>query len=684
MAGFDFFSQPQGPAINISLFQDAASAGINAGNRLPSTTSSIIQGVQEGVKTGQQLIQGQQQIERNQQIIDQAPIEAAMNEQKLSALEMENEIQELKLEVARNDKDSFLRVERNKLKAEALKSQQMIEDFENQDVIKALLGSPDLATRRSVLTKPELKGTILRHPEMLKSITGQLAGRGDLTPEEEKNALAAVDFTLSQQQRQQKEMLQNRFVDEVAKEQDKRMKDVMDDGELTDIMTRTGITDIVEFGRRVETRKGAVAGSYQVFLDGKKLEMGLGLDETSNKSFAGWKNFLTVNKLIPPKPAEIEVLGPDAAAGPDKPYSDALAGAGSQGTPKDTNEDIVEQRRRKLAQDSTTRQRMLDSGRYKLPTGVFGFKTEGEGGIAVPAAPAPTPAAPLTPAGGIFGFSSSAAGGVSVPAQETPAPTAQPTQPASTPTSAGSAKNIAQPLSDEVESWTLPYTEEERRTTDVEAVPLPGSDPDLVQQQQLKKEQRTASLTLPQIKNVIEYEVPGSAKAVWAPSPEKVKNVLRDPMLRGLDPFEKAFVAHESAGLPRAKNKGSSAEGYFQLTTAAAKDEKKNKSIPRENIEGGIARLNRLKEKYHGNKTLVAFAYHVGEGTVAAALDRTGDSAEYEDLLTAFWYIKSRPLTYPKLQDALANMKEVAKYPLSISAYERVFNAIDRRKLKVR
>ena len=66
MASFDFFSPPQGPAISISLFPDSASAGIRAGTALPTTTTSIMRGVQEGVETSQKLISQQQQIEIQQ------------------------------------------------------------------------------------------------------------------------------------------------------------------------------------------------------------------------------------------------------------------------------------------------------------------------------------------------------------------------------------------------------------------------------------------------------------------------------------------------------------------------------------------------------------------------------------------------------------------------------------------
>lgn len=75
MASFDFFSQPQGPQVSISLFGDAASQGVNAGNASPTPLTSIIQGGIKGIDTGLDIVNKIQNIELKQNAIDQLPVE---------------------------------------------------------------------------------------------------------------------------------------------------------------------------------------------------------------------------------------------------------------------------------------------------------------------------------------------------------------------------------------------------------------------------------------------------------------------------------------------------------------------------------------------------------------------------------------------------------------------------------
>lgn len=60
---FDFFTQPRGPEISISLFPDAAAKGIASAKALPSPLTAAIEGGVAGYKTGLEIQQAQANIE---------------------------------------------------------------------------------------------------------------------------------------------------------------------------------------------------------------------------------------------------------------------------------------------------------------------------------------------------------------------------------------------------------------------------------------------------------------------------------------------------------------------------------------------------------------------------------------------------------------------------------------------
>lgn len=88
---YSIFSQPSGPQVDVSLFGDAANAGIQGGANLPTTTTSIIRGVTEGIQTGQQIQTNQQQIELNKQRLEQAPLDTELKEAQIEGQQITNQ-----------------------------------------------------------------------------------------------------------------------------------------------------------------------------------------------------------------------------------------------------------------------------------------------------------------------------------------------------------------------------------------------------------------------------------------------------------------------------------------------------------------------------------------------------------------------------------------------------------------
>lgn len=100
MANFDYFSQPQGPSVSVSLFGDAATAGTNVGNAIPTGLTAAIQGGIKGYQQGQQIEATAQQNELRQNEVDQIPIQNQIREQQLANEKLRNRAETLQVDLA--------------------------------------------------------------------------------------------------------------------------------------------------------------------------------------------------------------------------------------------------------------------------------------------------------------------------------------------------------------------------------------------------------------------------------------------------------------------------------------------------------------------------------------------------------------------------------------------------------
>ena len=142
---YDYFTQPNGPAVSISLFSDAANAGIAAAKNLPSTFTSAVQGIEEGINFGQKVIANNQAATINQNTIDRIP-------QTNAAQDVQNERQRLALETERLNNvakqataDSDLIIANKTAEANAKLATQKVTDLSNADEINTAIGSKDAA-----------------------------------------------------------------------------------------------------------------------------------------------------------------------------------------------------------------------------------------------------------------------------------------------------------------------------------------------------------------------------------------------------------------------------------------------------------------------------------------------------------------------------------------------------------
>lgn len=106
-AGYDIFTNIQGPSVPVSLYGDAATAGINAGNALPTTATAIIQGGLKGVQQGQEIVATEQQNEIRANQIEQIPVQNARQKAALDADLTANRINAVKANIVEQNADAM-------------------------------------------------------------------------------------------------------------------------------------------------------------------------------------------------------------------------------------------------------------------------------------------------------------------------------------------------------------------------------------------------------------------------------------------------------------------------------------------------------------------------------------------------------------------------------------------------
>lgn len=136
----DAFPSLQGPAIPISIFGEAATAGTKVGQAIPSTTTAIVNGTIQGIKEGQQIQQNGQAIQANDQNaqirqnqINQLPVANAMQKAQLEREQNVNEIQALQLKSEQQTQDLQIDNVKAKLENDTNKQQQELNTRKEAD-----------------------------------------------------------------------------------------------------------------------------------------------------------------------------------------------------------------------------------------------------------------------------------------------------------------------------------------------------------------------------------------------------------------------------------------------------------------------------------------------------------------------------------------------------------------------
>lgn len=361
MATFDFFSQPRGPNIDIRLFPVAASAGIDAGNAQATVPGAIVQGVNQGLQT----VSNFQKIQAQQNEINQQPVENQIRQEQLEKMQLDNDVQALENQVIQANEDLFKRAKKAELESKLQTTLTQANDLKAQDDITKTLGSGDPLAAKGILSNPAYQGALLRNPKFAEQVIGSLVRKNLLTPEEQKGAFAALDFSKTMEYQHELDKVNAQARAKQLEAFNKTLEKA-NEGSLPYLKNSYGLKD-TDFASKVETFPAGVKnfnddgtlktgpdndltqtyltdpslnGKFDVVIDGKRANIRIG--STDNKNIQDLQQAMVAAGLSAPRAASTPVAAPSATPNADRPFSNAFSAAGQP------NSQIVNQRAQEL------------------------------------------------------------------------------------------------------------------------------------------------------------------------------------------------------------------------------------------------------------------------------------------------------------------------------------------------
>lgn len=184
---FDFFTQPRGPEIDINLYPNSASAGINAGNAQKTPLQQVVQGIGTGLDLYgkyQQVQDNALSLELKQNSVDQLPVTNRIQEEALQNAENINDINELKvrraqaLDVLQTDADRAKLIEEtHTAEAEAL-LQKRVADFRKQ------MASSDPQTQANAILGGQYNDLFISSPKTQQAAYTSLLTNPTVSPDQ--------------------------------------------------------------------------------------------------------------------------------------------------------------------------------------------------------------------------------------------------------------------------------------------------------------------------------------------------------------------------------------------------------------------------------------------------------------------------------------------------------------------
>lgn len=221
MASFDYFSEPTVAHLNTNLFSENATAGLAAAKQLPSTTTSLIQGLIGGYEEGQKIHATDQQSQITQNQIEQLPVQNARqaaalthdqqqntidansiqqlpvtNAQQQATLthqQTANQLDAIKLQTETLTQDTNNKTAQETAEAQLAQAKQVNDNIKLQQQLKADLQSTDADTLKGILFSGKYS-SLMPDSKSAQSIVGQVSSRVSFSPEEHTKLANQIDY----------------------------------------------------------------------------------------------------------------------------------------------------------------------------------------------------------------------------------------------------------------------------------------------------------------------------------------------------------------------------------------------------------------------------------------------------------------------------------------------------------
>ncbi len=627
--GYDLFTQPQGPTVAISLFADAASKGIDAGNAQKTPLQASIDGSIEGIKTGQEIAKNQQDMEAKSLEMQQAPLDAQikqqqieMNRAKLSDAARQSELDQMKLETERLLEEDKRAAEIEEAKDRLNKAQRKTEASELLKEADSILKDPNIT--------PEEKAKVFIDPKYLDawSLDPKKQEQGirsnsqyyDGNPEDRRTA----DY-LSWGAEKQKQEFELAKLEAEGKGIPENIK-----------KTREKVTKA--FGYSINnaynkySNEGKVPVEEENFIAMARLELSGEVNEFDKTPLYQLK---INNKTYQDKISK----------------SDADAFADAQVAIRNSKPDLYAQAQKYGARDFEAEKAEKNNLNKAKPE--TGFQQAAKPKAVTQETPKDFMGKPMKDTTGRVDFM-----GKPMTATPTPKITANTDSPVT--------EETANIINDKITS--LPEDKkkkfEERATLNKSSYNQHGDIDMTMPPREATKVMLETSSDFVRPKE----DLPERTKKVSGYQ-RVIQKVSSNPHLKGQPAIVKAVAAAESGGNINAKSP-TGVKGLMQLTRAAAIDAREllgrrlDRNNPKDNAEGGAAYLKEMLRQFPGNTDLGLAAYNGGAGTIKRAMKMTG-STDFDKIIQ--W------LEYDSTQTGSdftpAKVKEIAAYPTRVKEY---------------
>lgn len=569
---FDFFTQPRGPEIDISLYPDAATKGIAAGNAQKTPLQGVVAGIEQGLgiyEDIQKIQSNELDLEIKENRVEQLPVENRLREAQASNQESIAQMQGLEAELAADTQTIQIDTVKSELEARKAKADDAAGIIEKKNKFQRDFGVVSPEIQKSLIFGGEYDDVFTAYPQVYERAAGSIYRT--LNPAEQTQVQDSMGFLNSLKVDKEKQKLNNQFKGQVIGDPAKAIGDLVKSAPFQYALTTGGINTVDDVNARMQVfpkgvktvnEKGFIlsgvadkpqdpsdTGKYTLFLDGKPL---LDISETDATKFNTFKTSTSQYEGL----VKESVYGPEPKPLPKPTPQITIAPPDAAAT---GNQRVVANAREKFEAlkkeappgiDAGTIDERLKLRKQKIREGVAALKTQ-----------------KLTEQG-VTDLQQTLSQGATTAPTIAPQITPSPTPPSP-------------------------------------AVPLSAA---------LK---RPVALNMPQVYSV---------------TPEAWQRIHTEPLLNTEPAIIKGLAAVESAGQRDAVSP-TGVRGLLQVTQATAAQYGLNRNIPEQNVTAGKLALYDNMLRFNGNLRLALAAYNVGPGAISDAI-RATQSTKWEDIRT--------------------------------------------------